>query len=100
MFRPDTTANADESMAGESLISGLRSYPYEELRRERNPDVDHQPVPPDKSERVPVQMPPDQPGTPEEGEPDPPPRRDPPENEPTRVLARDAYKTKPLMELN
>lgn len=55
----------------------------------RDPDIDHQPTPPDDDEKTPERIPPDQPGRREreEGEPDPPPIGDPPNNEPIRVLA-------------
>lgn len=51
-----------------------------------NPDIDHQPIPPDEGDKIPVNIPPDHPGRREEDEPDPPPRGDPPNNEPTRIL--------------
>lgn len=52
----------------------------------RNPDIDHQPTPPDDDVKFPERIPPDQPGRREEGEPDPPPLGDPPNNDPIRVL--------------
>jgi hypothetical protein len=51
-----------------------------------NRDIDNKPTPPDEDEN-PVIMPPDQPGRREEDEPDPPPQGDPPNEEPTRLLA-------------
>jgi len=54
--------------------------------REPSPDVDHIPVPPDADSGAPVRMPPDQPGLPEEDQPDPPPKGDSPTNEPTRLV--------------
>lgn len=57
---------------------------------DHNPDVDHQPppsdVPPDIDKGRPIRIPPDQPGLPEENQPDPPPEGDPPSNEPTRLF--------------
>ena len=53
---------------------------------ERSPDLDHIPVPPDTDPEAPIRMPPDQPGLPEEDQPDPPPKGDPPPNEPTRLI--------------
>ena len=67
------------------------------MKMSRNPDVDHQPTTPDDDVVPPVRMPPDQPGR--EDEPDPPPQGDPPNNEPTRILAqyeRERSKTMPL----
>ena len=63
-----------------------------------NPNIE-QPPTPDDDDSIPVRMPPDQPGRSEEDEPDPPPRGDPPNNEPTRILARherERRKTLPL----
>lgn len=54
--------------------------------REPSPDVDHIPVPPDADTGAPVIMPPDQPGLPEEDQPNPTPEGDPPRNEPTRLV--------------
>jgi hypothetical protein len=53
----------------------------------RNPDVDQPPIPSDEDEKPPAIVPPDQPGRREEDEPDPPPLGDPPNDEPTRILA-------------
>jgi len=63
----------------------------------RNPNIE-QPTTPD-DDTIPVKMPPDQPGRPDEDEPDPPPQGDPPNNEPTRILAgyeRERSRTLPL----
>ncbi|HEV8482304.1 MAG TPA: hypothetical protein VGV87_01990 [Blastocatellia bacterium] len=64
----------------------MRSEDLHRKMREPSPDVDHIPVPPDTDPGAPVQIPPDQPGLPEEDQPDPPPKGDPPPNEPTRLL--------------
>ena len=53
---------------------------------EPTPDVDHIPVPPDADHGDPIIMPPDQPGLPEEDQPEPTPKGDPPSNEPTRLV--------------
>jgi hypothetical protein len=44
-----------------------------------------QPVPPDKGPRPPIEIPPDQPGLPDD-DPDPQPKGDPKPNEPTRLV--------------
>ena len=60
--------------------------------RDRNPDVDDIPLPPDQRKDAPIRIPPDQPGIPEEDQPDPPPRGDPDVvDEPTRLVASRQY---------
>jgi hypothetical protein len=46
---------------------------------------DPQPVPPDKGQQPPVELPPDHPGIPD-NQPDPPPMGDPKPKEPTRLV--------------
>ncbi|MEK6303802.1 MAG: hypothetical protein AABO41_24105 [Acidobacteriota bacterium] len=69
------------------------------MEMRRNPDTDQPPLPSDEPEKSPVIMPPDQPGRREEDEPDPPPRGDPPNDEPTRILARYEREQRKTLQL-
>ena len=76
-------------MQSEAVAPGRLGVGCDDLHgksREPSPDVDHIPVPPDADSGAPVIMPPDQPGLPEEDQPDPPPKGDPPSNEPTQLV--------------
>jgi hypothetical protein len=76
----------NKETARRRLFSASPLDGFHAREREPNPDLDPIPIPPDQDRGAPIRMPPDQPGLPEEDQPDPPPKGDPSPNEPTRLL--------------
>src|SRR5438128_12256502 len=95
MFKPITRRKCPLFFDAQSFLAFMNNSSSHELRQpnpdvDQIPDSDHEPLspdlPPDIDRRRTVRVPPDQPGLPEDNQPDPPPQADPPQSEPTRLL--------------